>query len=237
MTPPSRGARSADSEILRSYSEALRTLRTSGGRPLALRPNGKRQADGAAAGHLPRPGARRSARATPKCSEAAPKSHRAPSGGAPGRRGQAPRGRRHSLGRGPTRSDKVRQRSDTARRSARRKPGAAPSIAKYRQLSPGAACAARLRRDGKTFAGRGHGTRGEAAPSQVSPSIARAPHLEDGTMAAPGRPLSSGAPTPAQAPRGLSRRSAARKGPAKSLHSPRARGRWRERPGAFSQAP
>lgn len=38
---------------------------------------------------------------------------------------------------------------------------------------------------------------------------------------------------PAQAPRGLSRRSAARKGPAKSLHSPRERGRWRERPGPF----
>ena len=41
------------------------------------------------------------------------------------------------------------------------------------------------------------------------------------------------ASTPAQAPRGLSRRSAARKGPAKSLHRPRARGRWRERPGPF----
>ena len=133
MTPPSRGARSADSEILRSYSEALRTLRTSGGRPLALRPNGKRQADGAAAGHLPRPGARRSARATPKCSEAAPKSHRAPSGGAPGRRGQAPRGRRHSLGRGPTRSDRGPTRSDRGPTRLVEAPVGSPAP---RQVSP-----------------------------------------------------------------------------------------------------
>ena len=145
-----------------------------------------------------------------------------------------PRQRSDKVRQGPTRSDKVRQRSDTARRGARREPGAAPSIAKYRQVSPGAAFAARPRRDGKTFAGRGHGTWEEAAPSQVSPSIARVPHLEDGTMAATGGPLSSGGPTPAQAPRGLSRRSAARKGPAKSLHSPRARGRWRERRGLFA---
>lgn len=135
---------------------------------------------GAVAGHLPRPGARRSARAAPKCSEVAPRAI-GRSSGAAGASPEAPRGRRHSLGRGPTRLV-----------------GAPAGSPTPRQVSPRAACAARPRSDGKTFAGRGHGTRGEMAPSQVSPSIASVPHLEYGMMAAPGRPLSSGAPTPAQ---------------------------------------
>lgn len=99
--------------------------------------------------------------------------------------------------RGPARapalaSGEVRQGPTEVRQGLSGHPSGARRRAKYRQVSPGAARAARPRGGGKTFAGRGHGHRGAAAPSQVSPSIARVPHLEDGTTAAPGRPLSSG---------------------------------------------
>ena len=110
-------------------------------------------------------------RRTPKCSEAAPKSLRGPSGGAPGQRGQAPRGCRHGLGRGPTRSDRGLTRSDTARRSGRRKPGAAPSIAKYRSGRPVRRDLARTGRNSQV----GGAVPGERRPPPKYRQVSRVP--------------------------------------------------------------
>lgn len=124
-------------------------------------------------------------RSAPKLLRSRPGHHRAERRGGGG---QAPRSR---AGAGLA-SGEVRQGPTEVRQGLSGHPSGARRRAKYRQVSPGAARAARPRGGGKTFAGRGHGPRGAAAPSQVSPSIARVPHLEDGTTAAPGRPLSSG---------------------------------------------
>ena len=101
--------------------------------------------------------------------------------------------------RGPT---EVRQGPTEVRHGPSGRPAGARRRAKYRQVSPGAAFAARPRWGGKTFAGRGRGTRGEAAPPKYRQVSRGSRTSRTGRLPPPAGRSRRGGSTPAQAPRG-----------------------------------